>query len=137
MLLILFRSLLTSLIVIFIPLVAVGFVLSFMSILSIPLDIMTITIASISVGMSVDYAIHIAWRFLEEQKISQSNAEINTIYSSGQAVLITAITVIVGFLVFIFSNFNPTVLFGLLSAVAIFVSAALALRLIPIFLESK
>ena len=51
--------------------------------------------------------------------------------------LITAITVIVGFLVFIFSNFNPTVLFGLLSAVAIFVSAALALRLIPIFLESK
>ena len=63
MLLILFRSLLTSLIVIFIPLVAVGFVLSFMSLFSIPLDIMTLTIASISVGMSVDYAIHSAWRF--------------------------------------------------------------------------
>ena len=137
MLLILFRSLLTSLIVIFVPLVAVGFVFSFMSLFSIPLDIMTITIASISVGMSVDYAIHIAWRFREEQKISRSRAEINTINSSGQAVLITAMTVIVGFLVFIFSNFNPTVLFGLLSAVAIFVSAALALRLIPIFLESK
>ena len=137
MLLILFRSLLISLIVIFVPLVAVGFVFSFMSLFSIPLDIMTITIASISVGMSVDYAIHIAWRFREEQKISRSNAEINTINSSGQAVLITAMTVIVGFLVFIFSNFNPTVLFGLLSAVAIFVSAALALRLIPIFLESK
>ena len=137
MLLILFRSLLTSLIVIFVPLVAVGFVFSFMSLFSIPLDIMTITIASISVGMSVDYAIHIAWRFREEQKISRSSAEINTINSSGQAVLITAMTVIVGFLVFIFSNFNPTVLFGLLSAIAIFVSAALALRLIPIFLESK
>ncbi|MEC7271833.1 MAG: MMPL family transporter [Pseudomonadota bacterium] len=137
MLLILFRSLLTSLIVIFVPLVAVGFVFSFMSLFSIPLDIMTITIASISVGMSVDYAIHIAWRFREEKKISRSSAEINTINSSGQAVLITAMTVIVGFLVFIFSNFNPTVLFGLLSAVAIFVSAALALRLIPIFLESK
>ncbi len=137
MLLILFRSLLTSLILIFVPLVAVGFVFSFMSLFSIPLDIMTITIASISVGMSVDYAIHIAWRFREEQKISRSSAEINTINSSGQAVLITAMTVIVGFLVFIFSNFNPTVLFGLLSAVAIFVSAALALRLIPIFLESK
>ena len=137
MLLILFRSLLISLIVIFVPLVAVGFVFSFMSLFSIPLDIMTITIASISVGMSVDYAIHIAWRFREEQKISRSNAEINTINSSGQAVLITAMTVIVGFLVFIFSNFNPTVLFGLLSALAIFVSAALALRLIPIFLESK
>ena len=137
MLLILFRSLLTSLIVIFVPLVAVGFVFSFMSLFSIPLDIMTITIASISVGMSVDYAIHIAWRFREEQKISRSSAETNTINSSGQAVLITAMTVIVGFLVFIFSNFNPTVLFGLLSAVAIFVSAALALRLIPIFLESK
>ena len=137
MLLILFRSLLTSLVVIFVPLVAVGFVFSFMSLFSIPLDIMTITIASISVGMSVDYAIHIAWRFREEQKISPSNAEINTINSSGQAVMITAMTVIVGFLVFIFSNFNPTVLFGLLSALAIFVSAALALRFIPIFLESK
>ncbi len=137
MLLILFRSLLTSLVVIFVPVVAVGFVFSFMSLFSIPLDIMTITIASISVGMSVDYAIHIAWRFREEQKISRSNAEINTINSSGQAVLITAMTVIVGFLVFIFSNFNPTVLFGLLSALAIFVSAALALRFIPIFLESK
>ena len=137
MLLILFRSLLTSLVVIFVPLVAVGFVFSFMSLFSIPLDIMTITIASISVGMSVDYAMHIAWRFREEQKISRSNAEINTINSSGQAVLITAMTVIVGFLVFIFSNFNPTVLFGLLSALAIFVSAALALRFIPIFLESK
>ena len=137
MLLILFRSLLTSLVVIFVPLVAVGFVFSFMSLFSIPLDIMTITIASISVGMSVDYAIHIAWRFREEQKISRSNAEINTINSSGQAVLITAMTVIVGFLVFIFSNFNPTVLFGLLSALAIFVSAALAIRFIPIFLESK
>ena len=137
MLLLLFKSLLTSLIVLFIPLVAVGFVFSFMSIFSIPLDIMTITIASISVGMSVDYAIHIAWRFREEQKISKSDAEINTIYTSGQAVLITATTVIIGFLVFVFSNFNPTVLFGLLSALAIFISAALALRLIPIFLESK
>ena len=137
MLLFLFKSLLTSLIVLFIPLVAVGFVFSFMSIFSIPLDIMTITIASISVGMSVDYAIHIAWRFREEQKISKRDAEINTIYTSGQAVLITALTVIIGFLVFVFSNFNPTVLFGLLSALAIFISAALALRLIPIFLESK
>ena len=137
MLLFLFKSLLTSLIVLFIPLIAVGFVFSFMSIFSIPLDIMTITIASISVGMSVDYAIHIAWRFREEQKISKRDAEINTIHTSGQAVLITAMTVIIGFLVFVFSNFNPTVLFGLLSALAIFISAALALRLIPIFLESK
>ena len=137
MLLLLFKSLLTSLIVLFIPLIAVGFIFSFMSIFSIPLDIMTITIASISVGMSVDYAIHIAWRFREEQKISKRDAEINTIHTSGQAVLITAMTVIIGFLVFVFSNFNPTVLFGLLSALAIFISAALALRLIPIFLESK
>ena len=137
MLLFLFKSLLVSLVVLFIPLVAVGFVFSFMGLFSIPLDIMTITIASISVGMSVDYAIHIAWRFREEQKISKRDAEQNTIYTSGQAVLITASTVIIGFLVFIFSNFNPTVLFGLLSALAIFISAALALRLIPIFLESK
>ena len=85
MLLLLFKSFLTS-IVLFIPLIAVGFVFSFMSIFSIPLDILTIT-ASISVGMSVDYAIHIAWRFREEEKISKRDAEINTIIP-GQAVLL-------------------------------------------------
>jgi predicted RND superfamily exporter protein len=137
MLLVLFRSFFTALVVIFIPSIAVGMIFTTMSLLSIPLDIMTITIASISVGMSVDYAIHIAWRFKEEQKILSESAEKNTIYSSGQAVLITALTIVIGFLVFSFSNFNPTILFGLLSALSIYLSAELSLRLIPSILNTK
>ena len=137
MLLVLFRSFFTASVVIFIPCIAVGMIFATMSIFSIPLDIMTITIASISVGMSVDYAIHIAWRLREEQKNSTETAEKNTIYSSGQAVLITALTIVIGFLVFSFSNFNPTILFGLLSALSIYLSAELSLRLIPSILNTK
>ena len=137
MLLVLFRSFFTALVVIFIPCIAVGMIFTTMSLFSIPLDIMTITIASISVGMSVDYAIHITWRLKEEQKKSSKSAEKNTIYSSGQAVLITALTIVIGFLVFSFSNFNPTILFGLLSALSIYLSAELSLRLIPSILNTK
>ena len=137
MLLVLFRSFFTALVVIFIPCIAVGMIFTTMSMFSIPLDIMTITIASISVGMSVDYAIHIAWRLKEEQKKLSESAEKNTIYSSGQAVLITALTIVIGFLVFSFSNFNPTILFGLLSALSIYLSAELSLRLIPSILNTK
>tara|TARA_E500000075_G_scaffold133836_1_gene148775 strand:+ start:1571 stop:3832 length:2262 start_codon:yes stop_codon:yes gene_type:complete len=137
MLLVLFRSFFTASVVIFIPCIAVGMIFTTMSLFSIPLDIMTITIASISVGMSVDYAIHIAWRLKEEQKNSTKTAEKNTIYSSGQAVLITALTIVIGFLVFSFSNFNPTILFGLLSALSIYLSAELSLRLIPSILNTK
>ena len=137
MLLVLFRSFFTASVVIFIPCIAVGMIFTTMSLFSIPLDIMTITIASISVGMSVDYAIHIAWRLREEQKNSTETAEKNTIYSSGQAVLITALTIVIGFLVFSFSNFNPTILFGLLSALSIYLSAELSLRLIPSILNTK
>ncbi len=137
MLLVLFRSFFVAAIVIFIPFISVGLLFTVMSIFAIPLDIMTITIASISVGMSVDYAIHIAWRLLKEQKISVDEAEKNTIYSAGQAVLITALTIIIGFLVFSSSNFNPTILFGLLSALSIYLSAELSLRLIPAILNTK
>ena len=74
---------------------------SLMSIFNIPLDIMAITIASISVGMSVDYSIHFAWRYLQERKKSQENCEKETIYSTGRAILITGLTIVVGFLIFI------------------------------------
>tara|TARA_Y100000588_G_C13675933_1_gene678277 strand:- start:146 stop:448 length:303 start_codon:yes stop_codon:yes gene_type:complete len=96
---------------------------------------MTITIASISVGMSVDYSIHFAWRYLQERKKSQENSEKETIYSTGRAILITGLTIIVGFLIFIFSNFNPTVLFGIFSALAIHVSMVMSFRFLPVLLN--
>ena len=96
---------------------------------------MTITIASISVGMSVDYSIHFAWRYLQERKKSQQNCEKETIYSTGRAILITGLTIVLGFLIFIFSNFNPTVLFGIFSAIAIYISMVMSFRFLPALLD--
>ena len=125
----LFRSLLVGFSVMFIPSISVGVVMSSMSILNIPLDIMTITIASICVGMSVDYAIHFAWRYLKE------NDEKKTLLSAGRAILITGSTIIMGFLVFLFSNFNPTILFGVFSGIAIFFAIFLSIYLLPRILD--
>ena len=125
----LFRSLLVGFSVMFIPSISVGVVMSSMSILNIPLDIMTITIASICVGMSVDYAIHFAWRYLKE------NDEKKTLLSAGRAILITGSTIIMGFLVFLFSNFNPTILFGVFSGIAIFFAMLLSIYLLPRILD--
>lgn len=125
----LFRSLLVGFSVMFIPSISVGVVMSSMSILNIPLDIMTITIASICVGMSVDYAIHFAWRYLKE------NDEKKTLLSAGRAILITGSTIIMGFLVFLFSNFNPTILFGVFSGIAIFFAMFLSIYLLPRILD--
>ena len=125
----LFRSLLVGFSVMFIPSISVGVVMSSMSILNIPLDIMTITIASICVGMSVDYAIHFAWRYLKE------NDEKKTLLSAGRAILITGFTIILGFLVFLFSNFNPTILFGVFSGIAIFFAMFLSIYLLPRILD--
>ena len=125
----LFRSLLVGFSVMFIPSISVGVVMSSMSILNIPLDIMTITIASICVGMSVDYAIHFAWRYLKE------NDEKKTLLSAGRAILITGSTIIMGFLVFLFSNFNPTILFGVFSGIAILIAMFLSIYLLPRILD--
>ena len=135
MLLVLFRSFLNALFIIVVPAFSVGVVFSLMSIFNIPLDIMTITIASISVGMSVDYSIHFAWRYLQERNKSQENSEKETIYSVGRAILITGLTIIVGFLIFMFSNFNPTVLFGIFSALAIYISMVMSFRFLPALLD--
>lgn len=153
-LLILFRSIFTSLAVLMVPVCSVGVILSIMSALNIPLDIMTITIAAISVGMSVDYGIHFAWRLKEEMKsnnlkkfdaqllgktVQYSSFEKETFLTTGKAIIITGATIIVGFFVFLFSNFNPTILFGIFSATAIFVSVVVTFTFLPnaMMLKSK
>tara|TARA_B100001287_G_C22437645_1_gene414457 strand:- start:178 stop:537 length:360 start_codon:yes stop_codon:yes gene_type:complete len=115
-----------------------------MSLLKIPLDIMTITIASISVGMSVDYSIHFAWRYIKESKsnpkydvkdFDYSIGEKNTFNLTGKAIFITGSTIILGFLILVLSNFNPTILFGVLSALAIFLSMKMTFITMPKMLD--
>ena len=144
MLLMLFRNILRSFFILLIPAFSVSAILSIMSIMAIPLDIMTITIASISVGMSVDYSIHFAWRYIKEKMKNQKKnatseaftlSEKNTFELTGKAIFITGFTIILGFLILILSNFNPTILFGILSALAILISMKMTFIVMPRMLD--
>ena len=110
-----------------------GAILGFMGLLKIPLDMMTITIAAITIGIAVDNGIHYIYRFREEYSINQSYIE--TLYichtSIGNAVFYTTMTIIFGFSILIFSNFIPTIYFGVLTAAAMFVALLAALTLLP------
>ena len=133
MFLILFRSFYLSIIGIIPNLLAAGVVLGSMGLMSIPLDIMTITVAAISVGMAVDNTIHYIHRFKAEFKeTGQYNLSmVNSHRTIGRAMLYTSLTIIIGFLVFATSNFNPSVYFGFFVSLAMIMALLGALTLLP------
>jgi len=112
-------------------------VMGLLGLLKIPLDIMTITVAAISVGMAVDNTIHYIYRFKKELKLSGSVdiALINAHLTTGRAIFYTATTIAAGFSIFALSNFTPTVLFGLFTAFALIVSFFASLTLLPFLLK--
>ena len=133
MFLILFRSLYLSIIGIIPNLLAASVVLGSMGLFSVPLDIMTITVAAISVGMAVDNTIHYIHRFKKE--FSRSNnyqvSMQNSHKTIGRAMFYTSLTIILGFLVFATSNFNPSVYFGFFVSLAMVMALLGALTLLP------
>ena len=133
MLLLLFRSLPLAVIGIVPNLLAAGVVLGIMGLLGIPLDMMTITIAAITIGIAVDNAIHYIYRFREE--LSQTGDYIGTLHichtNIGRAVLYTSTTIIFGFSILALSNFFPTIYFGLLTGLAMLMALLAALTLLP------
>ena len=133
MFLILFRSLKISLIAISPNLLSIGVVLGVMGWLNIPLDMMTITIASISVGIAVDDTIHYIHRFTHEIKIDHNY--IQTLHrchgSIGHAMYYTSVTIIIGFSILVLSNFIPSIYFGLLTGLAMLIALIAALTLLP------
>ena len=133
MFLILFRSLYLSIIGIVPNLLAAGVVLGSMGLFSIPLDIMTITVAAIGVGMAVDNTIHYIHRFKKEFKASGNyrDSMINSHSTIGRAMFYTSLTIILGFLVFATSNFNPSVYFGFFVSLAMVMALLGALTLLP------
>jgi predicted RND superfamily exporter protein len=133
MFLILFRSLKTALIALAPNLLAICVVLGFMGWLNIPLDMMTITIAAISIGMAVDNTIHYIYRFKYEFKITGKYAEVvHRCHSSiGRALYYTSLTIIIGFSILALSNFIPTIYFGLLTGLAMSIALIAALTLLP------
>jgi hypothetical protein len=133
MFLILFRSLYLSIIGIIPNLLAASVVLGSMGLFSVPLDIMTITVAAISVGMAVDNTIHYIHRFKKEFTRS-NNYQIsmqNSHKTIGRAMFYTSLTIILGFLVFATSNFNPSVYFGFFVSLAMVMALLGALTLLP------
>ena len=133
MFLVLFRSLYLSIIGIIPNLLAASVVLGTMGLFSIPLDIMTITVAAISVGMAVDNTIHYIHRFKKE--FAHSNSYKKSMQNShrtiGRAMFYTSLTIILGFLVFATSNFNPSVYFGFFVSLAMVMALLGALTLLP------
>ena len=120
MLIVLFQSLSLALIGITPNLMAALFVLGGMGIAGIPLDMMTITIAAISIGIGVDNTIHYIHRYkLEFAKDHDYIASMHRSHASiGRAMYYTSITIIFGFSILTLSNFKPSIYFGLLTGLA-------------------
>ena len=104
--------------------------------MNIPLDMMTITIAAISMGIAVDNTIHYIFRFKKEFESTQNYlvSSKNTHITIGKALLFTSTTIILGFLSLTMSNFNPTVYFGIFTALAMTMAIISSLVLLPALL---
>ncbi len=139
MLLILFRSLKIATITIIPNIIACFSILGVMGIIGIPLDLMTITIAAITIGIAVDNCIHYVYRYREY--FSDTKDHLKTIEmcqnSVGRAIQNTSITIIAGFSILVFSNFYPTIYFGIFTALAMFIALLGSLTLLPILLKNK
>ena len=129
----LFRSIKIALIAIIPNVISAVAVLGIMGLAGMPLDFITITIAAISIGIAVDDTIHYIHRFKEEYEVDRSY--INSMHrchgSIGNAMYYTSLTIIAGFSILVLSYFIPTILFGLLTGLAMFIALITALTLLP------
>jgi len=132
MLLILFRSITLSIIGIIPNLLAIGLVLGIMGLMDIPLDMMTITIAAITMGIGVDDCIHYLYRFKEEFVNGDYAETLRLCHRNvGKAIIDTSITIMFGFSILVLSNFLPTIYFGVFTGLAMFIALLSVLALLP------
>ena len=133
MFLILFRNIKLSLIGVVPNFIAAFFILGIIGLLEIPLDMMTITIAAITIGIAVDNSIHYIYRFKEEYKNSNDyNKTIELCHSTvGRAILNTSITIVFGFSILVLSKFIPTIYFGIFTGLAMLLAMISVLTLLP------
>ncbi|MGI9330629.1 MAG: efflux RND transporter permease subunit, partial [Gammaproteobacteria bacterium] len=136
MFILLFRSLRIALIGLVPNLLAAGTVLGIMGLAGIPLDIMTITIAAITVGIGVDDSIHYLHRFIVEfrEHGDYHTAVQRSHRSIGAAMYYTSIVIAAGFSILALSNFVPTIYFGVLTAFAMLFAMVANLSLLPVLL---
>tara|TARA_B100000242_G_scaffold122032_1_gene85761 strand:- start:10249 stop:12630 length:2382 start_codon:yes stop_codon:yes gene_type:complete len=136
MFLILFRNVKLSFIGIIPNFIAALFILGIIGIFGIPLDMMTITIAAITIGIAVDNSIHYIYRFKEEfSELNDYTKAMKRCHSTvGIAILNTSIIIIFGFSILVLSNFIPTIYFGIFTGMAMMFAMLLVLTLLPSFL---
>ena len=133
MFMVLFKNIKLSLIGVVPNFIAAFFILGIIGLLGIPLDMMTITIAAITIGIAVDNSIHYIYRFKEEYlKTNDYNKTLRTCHSTvGVAILNTSITIVFGFSILIFSKFIPTIYFGVFTGIAMLLAMISVLTLLP------
>ena len=133
MLLLIFKSLKVMIIGLIPNIFVASSVMGLLGLFRIPLDIMTITVAAISVGMAVDNTIHYIYRYKKELKNTNSiDLALNNAHSTtGRAIFYTATTIASGFCILILSNFFPTTLFGVFTAIAMIIAFIISLTLLP------
>ena len=136
MFLILFKSVKIAIIAIIANTIPVGVIFGVMGWMDIPLDMMTITIAAISIGIAVDDTIHYIHRFLLEYRSHGDSIESihNAHKSIGTAMFYTSTIIMIGFSILILSNFVPTIYFGILTMIAMLMAIVADLLLLPVLL---
>ena len=133
MFMVLFRNIKLSLIGVVPNFIAAFFILGIIGMLGIPLDMMTITIAAITIGIAVDNSIHYIYRFKEEfNNIKDYEKTLKTCHSTvGVAILNTSITIVFGFSILVLSKFIPTIYFGIFTGLAMLLAMISVLTLLP------
>ena len=133
MFVVLFKNIKLSLIGVVPNFIAAFFILGIIGLLGIPLDMMTITIAAITIGIAVDNSIHYIYRFKEEFiKNKNYNQTLKLCHSTvGVAILNTSITIVFGFSILVFSKFIPTIYFGVFTGIAMLLAMTSVLTLLP------
>ena len=107
-----------------------------MHLLGIGFNIVTILIGAISIGVGIDYSIHITHRYREERRAGRVKDEAvrNTLTSTGLALFSSAMTTMLGFVVLMFASFKVFVAFGVLTMVMILFSLVAAVVVLPTLL---
>ena len=133
MFIVLFKNIKLSLIGVVPNFIAAFFILGIIGLLGIPLDMMTITIAAITIGIAVDNSIHYIYRFKEEfDKIKDYDKTLKKCHSTvGVAILNTSITIVFGFSILVLSKFIPTIYFGIFTGLAMLLAMISVLTLLP------
>lgn len=106
-----------------------------MGLLGLPLDLMTITIAAVAMGISVDDTIHYVHRYLHSQSKDPAEAVRESLLSVGHPMTYTTLIIVIGFSALMFSDFIPSVMFGLLTSITMVVALAMDLTILPVMLK--